>query len=294
MCSQLKLMALVTLGASLVAPAAMAADRPVDVAKPFAQDGSVSIENVAGSINVNGWEKGEIKITGTLGEGVEDLAFTVSGNKAIIEVKLKKGTRSHNGGADLAINVPRGASVEVETVSADIDVTNVDRSVDVESVSGAIRLTGHIRDVDAESVSGDVTVKGAITKVNAESVSGAVRLEGVSGEIDAETVSGSIDVSGSEITGTTCESVSGSISFAGALSREGRYSFDSFSGGVELSLPNDTDADVSMSTFSGRVVNELSATKVSGKDVSFVLGDGGAKLDINTFSGSATIRPLAR
>lgn len=290
----LSLVASMAFTASLLATASMAADRPVNLTKPFASDGSVSIENVAGSIRVNGWEKNEIKVVGTLGEGVEDLGFTVAGNKATIEVKLKRGLKHHNGDADLQISVPRGVALSVETVSADIDVAAVERSVDVESVSGTITLTGRARDVKVESVSGNVTVKGALARVNAESVSGTVRLEGISGEIDAETVSGSIEVSGSEISNASCESVSGNISFTGGLSREGRYSFDSFSGSVTLQLPDDTDADVSMSTFSGRVVNELTGTKVSGKEASLTLGDGGADLEINTFSGSALIKPMTK
>lgn len=271
-----------------------AAERTVNVTKPFSSDGTVSIENVAGSVRVRGGEKPEIKVTGRLGEGVEDLEFTVIGGRATIVVKLKKGFKGRSGNADLEISVPRGVALEAETVSARIDVAELQRSVDLESVSGDIGIAGNVETVSVETVSGDISVTGVTSKVDAESVSGAIRLQGVAGTIDTKTVSGAIDVSGSEVVGASCESVSGTISFAGPLSRQGRYSFDSFSGSVELSLPEDTDANVTVSTFSGRVVNQLSSATVSGKEASFTLGDGGARVEVTTFSGNARITPLAR
>ncbi|MBN1423840.1 DUF4097 family beta strand repeat protein [Candidatus Fermentibacteria bacterium] len=274
--------------------AAMAADTPVNLSKPASPDGSVKIENVAGSIRVVGWDMKEIKVTGTAGEGVEAVDFTVSGSRATIEVKLKKGFKGSRGKADLEISIPKASAVVVETVSADIDVSGLERSVDLESVSGSVTLSGRARDVKVETVSGNVTLKGAIEKVKAESVSGTLRLQEVAGEVDASTVSGAIEVLGREITGASCESVSGSVVFAGPLTRGSRYSFDSFSGNVTLRLPADTDADVSMSTFSGKAVNEIQGTRVSGKDASFVLGDGGAKVTIDTFSGNALIEPLTQ
>ncbi len=261
--------------ALLVPPTLHAAPRTVDLARPFTPEGSVRIENVAGSVKVKGWDREELRVIGSLGEGVEDVAFSAGGRRARIEVRLKKGSRARGGDAHLEVFVPRGASLHVETVSADINVDSLGGALEAETVSGAIRVAG------------------ASTSLSGESVSGPISLEDVSGEVKAESVSGSLTVSGKGILRASCETVSGSIHFSGPLSREGKYSFGSFSGTIELRLPSHTDANVAASTFSGRIVNELSEGRIEGEESSFTLGEGGAELRIETFSGDAWIRPLA-
>ena len=67
-------------------------------------------------------------MTGELGSRVEELIFERDGDEVLIKVKVP---RNSNGGisSDLSISVPSGSSIHINTVSADIDVSDVDVSM---------------------------------------------------------------------------------------------------------------------------------------------------------------------
>src|SRR6202789_1056018 len=67
----------------------------VDEHRPANPQGAVEIDNVAGSIDVQGWDKSEVAVTGTIGKDVERVDVTSDGNRTSIRVLLPKG---HNWG----------------------------------------------------------------------------------------------------------------------------------------------------------------------------------------------------
>ena len=90
--------------------------------------GDVLISNIAGSVEVSGWSQDSVEITGTLGDDVEELVFERDGNEIII--KVKSPSSSSGWGriditSDLVVKVPQNSSLEVATVSADIEVAGV-------------------------------------------------------------------------------------------------------------------------------------------------------------------------
>jgi RNA polymerase sigma factor (sigma-70 family) len=83
--------AALVLATVLAVPAWAAAQTPVDQKRPAAPDGTVSIENMAGSIKVTGWDKPEVQVKGTVGAGGE-LSFEGSG-KSITSRSNRTATR---------------------------------------------------------------------------------------------------------------------------------------------------------------------------------------------------------
>ncbi|MBT5220507.1 MAG: hypothetical protein HOI35_16020 [Woeseia sp.] len=51
------------------------------------EDGEVVVSNVAGSVEVSGWSRNQVEITGTLGDGVEALIFERD-DEILIKIKL--------------------------------------------------------------------------------------------------------------------------------------------------------------------------------------------------------------
>ena len=125
--------------AMLIAP--LYADEEVNQTIDVSSDVHVEIYNTSGSIEVDGWSRNDIEITGTLGDSVEELIVEKDSNEVLIRVEVPN---RHWGDidADLLIKVPEGASLEISTVSADIDVTNVRGEQSLESVSGDIETEG--------------------------------------------------------------------------------------------------------------------------------------------------------
>src|SRR5687767_693700 len=99
--------------------AAFARDDAIDRKVAADATGVVVISNVAGTIEVRGWDRNEVQVTGHYGEGVERVDVESSKGRTVIKVVLPRGN-SHDGDADLEVSVPKGSNVEVTAVSADV------------------------------------------------------------------------------------------------------------------------------------------------------------------------------
>ena len=288
------LAAAVALG--LLASGSPAAEvRKVDQTVEADKDGLVIVENIAGSIRIEGWDKNEVRITGTLGRDVEELKVKAGGRKTLIEVVYPKKARNINDGADLVISVPRGSSLEAQCISAPISVEGLTGAIDAANISGEILIKGKCRRIGAETISGDLTVDGGAPEVSVQSISGLVRAEGDEAEVEAQSVSGDIELTFARFTKLSVESVSGNADVRGALAKGGHFDFDLHSGDLTLTLPGNVSADFRVETFSGDIGNDFGgkvekASKYTpGKSLEFTTGGGDARVRINTFSGDASI-----
>ena len=108
-----------------VAAPAIAADREVNESGPASAEGMVLVENISGSVQVIGWNKNEISVTGTLSGDIKELEFEAGKKKTRIEGVWPRDKKNLKGEAHLVINVPSGSQLEVECVSADIEISEV-------------------------------------------------------------------------------------------------------------------------------------------------------------------------
>ena len=283
--------------AILAAAASARGEQPVNVTRLVAAGVSISIENIAGSLIVVGSDGTEVKITGTLGDDVEELEISGDADELSIEVVIPddewKGARKVK--ADLELTVPRGATLEIEVVSASVDISGVNGAIEGESVSGNFTVTGGLDDIDIESVSGSVSVSGGSGSISAESVSGLVTLNGVSGDVEAATVSGAIRVDAGAVDDVELESIAGSIYFKGHLG-SGSLEIETHSGNVEILLPAGVSAEFELESFSGRIENGFGPPAkrvdryVPGSSTEFRTGMGDAEVSVETFSGSIVLK----
>ena len=63
----------IVLAAALMAPSWALAGTPIDQSRPLAADGRVRIENVKGSVQVRTWDRPQVHVGGSLGDGVKQL-----------------------------------------------------------------------------------------------------------------------------------------------------------------------------------------------------------------------------
>jgi DUF4097 and DUF4098 domain-containing protein YvlB len=280
---------------TLVAPVT-AADREVKESGPAAATGTVMIENISGSIVVVGWDKAEVSVEGTLSGDIEELKFKTGKKKTRIEVVYPKNQKHIEGEANLVISVPRGSRLEVECISAFIEVSDVTGQVDVASISGDVTVTGECEELEAESISGDIFVEGGAPEMEIGSISGKVKASGKTSDIEVGTVSGSIDLAFDKFLGLNVESVAGDATIKGDLAGDAHFSIDLHSGDLTLTVPADLSADFEIETFSGEIDNGFGqkSRKTSkyapGRELEFTVGGGEARVRINTFSGDVVIR----
>ena len=291
----LKLPVAIALACAALAPAWAAT--PIDQVRPLDPRGRVEIDNLKGRVEVRAWDRQEVRVTGSLGDGVEKLV--IDGDRDELRIEVKYPNRSRNTEPTmLVVQVPLQAELEIETVSADIDVHGVaPRELSLQSVSGDIVANGAPRRASVESVSGDVNVTFNSSEVEASTVSGDLVVAGrLTGEASVETVSGDLrfDSRGERLRKFSAGSVSGNIAARLALAEAGEIRMESVSGDLGLDLPKDLSAEVSGESFSG----DLSApgAKIQREDFgpgsSFHqrYGDGKGEIRLETFSGDARLR----
>ncbi len=266
----------------------------VDARRSAAADALVEIENPAGSIRVIGWDRAEVMVTGQLGTGASGLDFTGSGGRIRVGVDTER--NPHGVISSLEVHVPARSRLQIESFAGSISVSEVSGTVKAETVNGSITVSGQAREIHAESVNGSVEVTGASKDTQVESVNGSVTVHGASGDLQASTVNGRLEVSGGTFSRAHLETVSGSLSFEGALTSSATLEAETVSGSVVLALPSGVAADFSLSTFSGSVDNAFGppATRMGRhtpeKELEFSTGGGGANVSVHTLSGSITLR----
>jgi hypothetical protein len=244
----------------LTAACPLWADGEVNERRPLAPDGLVEVEMISGSIRVIGWDKAEVEITGRLKRPHEQLEIDSDEDAVSIEVSPPHG-RHHNLDESLQIRMPRGARLEVETVSAPVDVTDLTGDVVISSISGSIRLQGSLRSVEVETVSGIITLEG-----------------------------------GGDLREGTFETVSGLIRARANFQPRGRFEFETVSGSIELTVPPGLAADFEIQTFSGRIDSDLGPDPrridppLPSRELVFSTGSGGARISVQSFSGMVKIR----
>lgn len=271
------------------------AERAVNESRPLAADGTVEIEIISGEITVVGWSGTNVEITGTIESGVEELEISSGGNRLSISAELERRTRN-NGSVYLTIKMPSTANLDVETVSAGISVEGVRGELELESVSGNVEISGETRSLEAASVSGNVIVVSIAGRSELESVSGNVIIRSSTGRVDASVVSGHVEIEGGTLDMLDAESVSGSISCTARPTENGRFNVETMSGTIEMSISPDWNADYYVETYSGAIRNSIGPEPkrtdkyAPGKELRFSTGSGGARVTIESFSGSVRLR----
>ena len=219
-------------------------------------DGIVVVSNVAGSVEIRGWARSQVEVAGDLGSRVEELIFERDGDEILIKVKVP---RNSNGGisSDLEISIPAASSLQVQTVSADIDVRDVEGEQELESVSGDVVTEAHARDIELSSVSGDVEVQGDRQDIRSRlsTVSGDVDADSLAGEFAAESVSGDIAAINGSFERARLETVNGDVTYHAALLDGGRLDIETINGTVDVEFDGDVSARFDIETFNGAIRN---------------------------------------
>ncbi|MGH8187643.1 MAG: DUF4097 family beta strand repeat-containing protein [Steroidobacteraceae bacterium] len=269
---------------------------PVDRRAAANPRGEIDISNVAGSVNVVGWNRSEVHVQGDLGSDVERLEFDADGRRTRIRVVLPQES-SRGGSADLTIHVPRDSSVKATTVSADQKISEVRGAQRLKAVSGDIETDAWDEDFEIETISGEITVRGHGGKGAARvtTVSGDVRLEDIGRQLDIENVSGDIEVRAKELERARIETTNGELRLRAALARDARIEAEAINGDLVFQLLGTIDAEFEIETFNGDIENCFGPKPrkirqyAPGKELRFTEGKGSARVRIKTLNGGVEL-----
>ena len=285
------------------ARAARIETRTIDEHRAADPQAQIEIVNVSGGVEVSGWDRPEIEVTGTLGAAIDRLDISTTGSRIVIRVVPSEGGARYWGSvmhsareAFLVVHMPRGGSLSASLVSADLSVTGVQGDQELQTVSGDIRSSA-ARDVRIHSVSGDVHLAAgpAAGLVEIGSVSGEVEVNGGHGELSVSTVSGGGKLVLGTLMHARLKTVSGDFQVHAALAPDGLLEAQSVSGDIALEFIGGAPAaDYELHSVSGALKACFGPAAVhegfgAGSRLSFRSGAGGARVRIDTQSGAVSL-----
>jgi hypothetical protein len=228
------------------------------VAQASAQDFQKSYPLTAGgSVSIQN-VSGNVQIIGYGGEAVTVTAYREGRDRELVEVEDKSSANS----VRLGVRYPRNC--------------NCDASVRFEvRVPRAVRY--QISPV--QTASGNVEVRDVTGEVKVSTASGNVLVSGVSGSVNAQSASGNVDVELTRLEGAE------------------NMRFSTASGDVNVKLPDNPDAYVSMSTASGSVRTDFpievdKREHGPGQSARGQLGNGTVRVSLSSASGNVTLSRL--
>lgn len=174
---------------------------------PFEIGGSFRVENVNGSIDIETWNEGSVRIQAEKKarsrEALEDIEILIEGSGSEVSVRTvhHRRNRGHGGGqVSYRISLPAEARVEAETANGSVTIRGIRGRVAAESVNGSLRLEDIDGEIEAETTNGAIRASYARAASGVhrfETTNGSVRVylpSDAGGDVEADTVNGSIEV----------------------------------------------------------------------------------------------------
>ena len=280
----------VILGLFMLPTALLMAAEKVDREIDLSGNPKIKFFNLRGSVEIKGWDKKILHIKGVLDEESTGLVLEEKGEVFIVKVKMPRRI-SPKKGSKLVIFVPIKSTVRALGVNSSWDVQGV-ADISINSVSGEIIVASSSGDVELEVVSAPVTVKTVAGSLDVNSLSGIITVADIEGAVSLSTVEGELKFTQPIINSARLNSVNGTIFVNGELSKHGNLSVTSIDGDVFLKVGTSTDLNCDLKALhGGKIINYLDVAgteskQFMGKHFSLIIGDGEAKVEATTISGT--------
>ena len=214
---------------------------------------TVTLCVASGILNVRGWDKNEVHVrsldaaqidfrridrpkdSSKPATRVDVMVFNKSG---ISNLKLDCQAL-----ADVEMDVPAGATVQVQTGDGDITIAGVSGAY-AGSQNGDITIERATKLVEAGSVGGSIFLKDSSGRIFLNSAGGGVEVVNVRPATEEDTfevgtVSGDIHLDRVSNPKVLAKTVNGAVMMTGPLAKKGYYGFTNVTGDVVLALPHD-------------------------------------------------------
>ncbi|MGE5645516.1 MAG: DUF4097 family beta strand repeat-containing protein [Acidobacteriota bacterium] len=267
--------------------------------------GRLVVENLNGSIEILGWEKESVQITGTKYASREELLRELkietrnSGDSSVEVRTVRPSGLRGNMGAKYFIRVPRQVQLErINSSNGQIRVEDIQGNAHLETSNGAIRLRQFDGRLDARTSNGAVEADSIGGDAVVHTSNGAIRLERVAGSVEAGTSNGGIHVRMSKPKPNdrlVFESSNGSIDIELETLENNEVRASTSNSSITLRMPATLKARLRASTTNSSITSEFDITTRGAIRKNHLEGDlngGGPLIDLNTSNGSIRLLKL--
>jgi DUF4097 and DUF4098 domain-containing protein YvlB len=229
----------------------------IERSMPVDPAATITVCVMSGAIEVRGWDKSEIRVRSAsagfldfrridkVKEKEKEKKLSTPATRVDVMVLDKSDKIGAKGDcqaiADVELEIPHGATVQVQTRDGDIHIAAVAAAY-AGSQNGDIAIEGASRLVEAGSVGGSISLRDSAGRINLSSAGGTVdatNIKASSSEdtFEVGTVSGDIQLEHVSNPKLFAKTVNGTVTLTGPLARAGQYGFQTLSGDVVLALP---------------------------------------------------------
>jgi DUF4097 and DUF4098 domain-containing protein YvlB len=227
---------------------------------PLADGGRVNLENINGSVRITAWDRNEVKV---------DAVKTAYTRERLQEAKIEVSANAN--------------SIYIKTDYPDFNQTFTDdrdgRRENPATVEYTLTVPRGARIDSIELINGGLEISGLTGDVKASLINGRLTARGLTGEAKLSTINGRLDATFDR------------------LDASKPISLNSVNGGVSLTLPSDSNAELKADTVHGGINNDFGLPvrkgKYVGRNLAGKLGQGGPRIRLSNVNGSISINHAA-
>jgi DUF4097 and DUF4098 domain-containing protein YvlB len=245
----------------------------------------VILQDASGHIEIKSWKKQEVLVVGDESSKNVMIDTEQAGSRIEVDTQIvDSSARAADLQANYVITVPEETELQIRTESG---------SIVVESVHGDLTFETILGDVNLQDVGGMLSIK---------STEGTIICTRCDGSISAQTVSGNVKLFQPIMDHVTVHTTAGNIFFDGDFLKHGIYLLKSDTGNTEVRFGKASSFDLTATSVQGTVFNQaklqpdkhshhlkLPKFSTSAAFVSGTYGDGNAKVELSSFSGTIKI-----
>ncbi len=274
---------------AVLVAASLALMQQTDTSVAVQQGARLEMNNFGGEIVVRTWNQNRVRVQ-AVHSSRDRIEVSARGNAVRVHAARTRGM-AHL--VDYTLTVPTWMPVELSGISTHIVVDGVQADIRAETVEGNVTVTGGSGNVSLSSVEGTVVVSGTRGRLKVTAVDGNVWLTDVAADISVDAVDGDIVIRNAQSSAVDANTVDGTIYYVGTIRDGGRYRLATHDGALTVAIPEGTGATIGVASFSGDFEASFPVQLQSlpgRRRFSFTLGNGGARIELETFDGRIFLR----
>jgi DUF4097 and DUF4098 domain-containing protein YvlB len=202
---------------------------------------TVSIINQYGAVSIKPSTGNFVVVSATTYSDKVEVDQSQSGNRVDVQSHLLPGATAENSRVDYEVTVPADASVTMESMTGPLHAERLHGDVEAEGANASVE----VREISNSHVHVK-TMNGPITLTDIHD--GHVEIDSVSGDVTLKSVTGPL---------VRVSSTSGKIVYDGDFGYAGEYRFNSHSGNIDATIPQDASVDVKAQSVRGQVQDDV-------------------------------------
>lgn len=268
---------------------------------PLKPGGTIEVISRNGNVEVLGWEKDYVEITGSKyarsRADLDDIKVEITNTDTSLRINTLFQTGHRGGkGARYILRAPMSANlVGVDTSNASIRAEDLEKIGKLDTSNGSITINRCKGPLVADTSNGAIRVAQTPGDLTLDTSNGRIEADDVTGSITADTSNGSIRASvvdASQGSSLKFETSNSSIEVSVKKFNNNPMLLDSSNGSITLRLPTDIKADLHATTSNGSIQTGFPVTisgEVKKNELRTALGGGGTLIRVSTSNSSVRI-----